>query len=605
MATHPLNTSIISQPIGDLEQHAFVVEATLSGKAVVDKLEQHTYLPGVIIMERKNRFVGMISRHRCFEQLGRPYGVEVYLNRPISMLYKALALSPTLLAAETSIEEAVRLCLTRPGSEAYEPVVVKHQASDYRLLDFHTLLTAHSKSLGEANRLIRQQNEIGRALASTLELEDVLNIILRHMHTLVPYHRAGILLEENQSLKFVAHRGFPAEADFDTMRINLQHDALYPKLCQTRQPLAVNDVADLPGWQHFEPLEPTRSWAGVPLVHRDKPLGMISLARVTVRPFTANELMMAQSLARQAAVALHNAQLFWQVKQFTKTLEDTVQERTQQLREAYRQLTQLDRAKSDFIDVASHELRTPLTVVSGYLQMLSNQPAIQSEPYLKEVVAGAYVGIHRMQDIVNSMVDVARIDNHQLNLQLVPISLAWLAAELRREFAPKATARNLHLDIPNWDDQPVVWADGEALRKVFQNLLYNAIKYTPDGGRIALWSRPASLPQSGQPAVDVVVEDTGVGIAPEHLNLIFGKFFVTGKVSLHSSSKTKFKGGGPGLGLTIARGIVEALGGRIWAESPGYDEVQLPGSRFYVTLRLAEPEEALRGAPTAATALIV
>lgn len=605
MATHPLNTFLVSQPIGELEQHAFVVEATLSGKAVVDKLEHHAYLPGVIIMERKNRFVGMISRQKCFEQLGRPYGVEVYLNRPISMLYKALALAPTVLSAETSIEEAVRLCLTRPGQEAYEPVVVKHHAGDYRLLDFHTLLTAHSKLLGEANRLIRQQNEIGQALASTLELEDVLNLILRHVHALVPYNRAGILLEENHSLNFVAHRGFPAEADFDAMRINLQHDALYPKLCQTRQPMAVNNVAELPGWRYFEPLEPTRSWAGIPLVYRDKPLGMISLARVTVRPFTANELAMAQSLARQAAVALHNAHLFWQVKQFNKTLEDTVQERTQQLREAYQQLTQLDRAKSDFIDVASHELRTPLTVINGYLQMLANQPAVKAELYLTDVVAGARVGIHRMQDIVNNMVDVARIDNRQLNLHPAPVSLVWLAAELRKEFAPKATARNLHLEIPTWADQPMVQADGEALRKVFQNLLYNAIKYTPDGGRIVLWHRWASLPASGQPGVDLVVEDSGVGIAPEHLHLIFGKFFVTGKVSLHSSSKTKFKGGGPGLGLTIARGIVEALGGRIWAESPGYDEVKLPGSRFYVTLPLAEAAEPLAGAPASAMDLIV
>jgi signal transduction histidine kinase len=81
-----------------------------------------------------------------------------------------------------------------------------------------------------------------------------------------------------------------------------------------------------------------------------------------------------------------------------------------------------------------------------------------------------------------------------------------------------------------------------------------------------------------------VVEDTGIGLADEHQELIFEKFFQTGEVMLHSSGKTKFKGGGPGLGLAIARGIVEAHQGRIWAESPGYNETTCPGSKFFVRL---------------------
>jgi signal transduction histidine kinase len=127
-----------------------------------------------------------------------------------------------------------------------------------------------------------------------------------------------------------------------------------------------------------------------------------------------------------------------------------------------------------------------------------------------------------------------------------------------------------------------------ALQKVFYHLLINAIKYTPDGGKITISGRQAEpnasdLPRGG---VEIIVSDTGIGIDSRFHELIFAKFYQTGELELHSSGKTKFKGGGPGLGLAIARGIVEAHHGRIWVESPGYDEVKCPGSQFHVILPL-------------------
>jgi signal transduction histidine kinase len=111
----------------------------------------------------------------------------------------------------------------------------------------------------------------------------------------------------------------------------------------------------------------------------------------------------------------------------------------------------------------------------------------------------------------------------------------------------------------------------------------NAIKYTPDGRWIVISGR--SVEETPEmPEIEIVVGDSGIGIALEHQELIFEKFFQIGEVHYHSSGKTKFRGGGPGLGLAIARGIVEAHKGRIWVESPGYDEVNNPGSKFFVRL---------------------
>jgi signal transduction histidine kinase len=135
---------------------------------------------------------------------------------------------------------------------------------------------------------------------------------------------------------------------------------------------------------------------------------------------------------------------------------------------------------------------------------------------------------------------------------------------------------------------PRIEADANGLRKVFYHLIVNAIKYTPDGGTITVKGRvlPSAAGHYAKGGVEITVQDTGIGIDPNVQDLIFAKFYQTGEVALHSSGSTKFKGGGPGLGLAIARGIVEAHGGKIWVESIGHDEETCPGSTFYVQLPL-------------------
>jgi signal transduction histidine kinase len=143
------------------------------------------------------------------------------------------------------------------------------------------------------------------------------------------------------------------------------------------------------------------------------------------------------------------------------------------------------------------------------------------------------------------------------------------------------------------EDLPLIQGDPEALKKVFYHLISNAIKYTPDGGKIVV---SGFLKEHGDPkfppgGVEIILSDTGIGIDPRFKDLIFTKFYQTGELALHSSGKTKFKGGGPGLGLAIVRGIVEAHGGKVWAESSGYDEENMPGSHFHVVLPAQSKDE--------------
>ena len=259
------------------------------------------------------------------------------------------------------------------------------------------------------------------------------------------------------------------------------------------------------------------------------------------------------------------------------------------LREAYQTLAHLDRAKLDFIEIAAHELRTPLTVIQGYADVLRNSPQIKNDATLNEVLGGIMRGSARLYEVVNSMLDISKIDTETLQVTRVPVLMQSIMAELRNEFKPVLAERRLLLQIKQAGDVPYIEADPTLLYKVFYQLLSNAIKYTPDGGRIDVTYWAAQVEGLGD-AVVVVVQDTGIGIDAKHHTAIFEKFYQIGQVSLHSSGKTSYKGGGPGLGLALVKGAVEAHGGLVWVESDEYNEDKLPGSAFKVLLPVRIPQ---------------
>ena len=287
---------------------------------------------------------------------------------------------------------------------------------------------------------------------------------------------------------------------------------------------------------------------------------------------------------------LHQANA--RVTRFNEELEIKVRERTAELERAYAQLEQLDRKKTDFIHVISHELRTPLTLIVGYSQMLLTDPDIQASGRNHDMIAGISRGAQRMHELVNAMFDMARIDSGTLKLAPESIRLADVFANLESELAGTLRERKLALTLADLGALPRIEADPGMVRVLFQHLLLNAIKYTPDGGRIAVTGRGLENDGAAARFLELVVSDTGIGIDVESQELIFIKFYQAGDVSFHSSGRTKFKGGGPGLGLAIARGIVAAHGGRIWVESPGHDETTCPGSAFHVVLPVKQERAA-------------
>ncbi len=241
-------------------------------------------------------------------------------------------------------------------------------------------------------------------------------------------------------------------------------------------------------------------------------------------------------------------------------------------------LERLDRSKSAFISIAAHELKTPLTLIEGYAAMLRETVAASSDPQIDTLLQGMSTGIARLQNLVKDLIDVSVIDNDLLSLNLQPVQLRHLLDLLRSSLGRVVEERRQRLEIVDFPGgETWIYADPDRLHQAFRNLLENAIKYTPDGGEIVVSGR--NLPGF----IEVTFKDSGIGIAPDDQMLIFEKHVVA-DVDLHSSGKSKFKGGGPGLGLSITRGIIEAHGGTIWVESEGYSEITYPGSTFHVLI---------------------
>ena len=268
-------------------------------------------------------------------------------------------------------------------------------------------------------------------------------------------------------------------------------------------------------------------------------------------------------------------------------MEARVEHISSEMDKVQKQMQRVDKSKSAFISVAAHELKTPLTLIEGYASMMEDLMRENNGVSLESLIAGIGTGIDRLRTIVDDMIDVSMIDNNLLQLNFQPIQVSQMIDALSIEFGTIMRNRKLTMDIQNYEgDRQWIYVDSARIMQALRNVINNAIKYTPDGGRISINGR--KLPGF----IEVIITDTGIGISPENQAVIFEKFGQLGRVELHSSGKTKFKGGGPGLGLPIARGILEAHGGSIWVESQGYDEIRCPGSTFHILVpaRIESPD---------------
>lgn len=293
-------------------------------------------------------------------------------------------------------------------------------------------------------------------------------------------------------------------------------------------------------------LDHPSSAIGVPLLYRDEKIGVLTLETFRSEPrLSAANLPFLQALAELIVINVNQIRLL---------------QKTEQARAA----DEADRLKSELIAALAHDMRTPLTSIQGYASALLLEDVQWDEDARAEQLRIIEEEASELKAMVQDLLESSVIDAGLLVVDKEPVLIPRLVKELVDEMTRRTAKHRFVISFPS--DFPVVDADRRRLEQVVRNLLDNAVKYSPDGGLVVV---------RGQVAGDEVilsVADNGVGIAPEHLNRLFEKFF---RVKSPLGDKVR----GTGLGLPISRTIVQSHGGRIWAES----EVA-KGTTIYFTL---------------------
>lgn len=269
------------------------------------------------------------------------------------------------------------------------------------------------------------------------------------------------------------------------------------------------------------------------------------------------------------------------------------------LAQANEKIERLDRVKTDFITIASHELRTPLAQMRGYTDIIDalNEGGALDPEKLGGLASNLRRAAERMEELIGAMLDTSQIDVDALDLRYTPTTIETVIRMAIDPLSDAVRERKIMLRATGLSGLPTLQGDMQRLVQAFRNVIVNAVKFTPDGGRIDIKGDLAPATGNMPEMLHIIIKDNGVGIASENLDLIFHKFYRAYDPSRHSTGSYKFMGAGPGLGLTIARGIIDGHGGRIWAESPGHDMTTCPGAAFHITLPLTPPEDARSIAP--------
>jgi len=365
-----------------------------------------------------------------------------------------------------------------------------------------------------------------------------------------------VMLLEGERLRVAATSGYthlPDGREAVGHTVDLAEDPLLSRLIQGKEPVLVKDTATDPRWEYPQPMWITQSWIGIPLIVRGTVTGVLSLAREHSAGFTDEEMALAVDIASHAAVAIENARLYRKI-----------QEHAARLKEAYDQLKEADRLKDEIVQNVSHELRTPLAFIKGYVELMKSGelgPLTPEQERSLEVVARRTDHLTRL---VNDFVTLQVVSWETLNLQLVDMGqLARTAVEDCRSTAGQKGIE-VRGEIPS--DLPPVLVDPDRIGQVLDNLLTNAIKFSPQGGTITVRVREM------EEWLRVEVSDTGIGIPADKLSRVFERFY-----QVDGTSRRRF--GGVGLGLAIVKQIVEAHGGEVGVES-----TVGKGSTFYFTL---------------------
>ncbi len=405
-----------------------------------------------------------------------------------------------------------------------------------------TELQARTAELTQSVEKLTALGEVSRAVSSSLDIETVLDTIVSRATQLAVADGGAIYEYDEATEQFHvrATHNFDAEVVAASRAAPLRRgEGLMGRAAELHAPIQTPDIA-VPGTYQSHLREVLlragyRALLSVPLLRESQVIGSLTLARKAPGEFPGELVELLKTFATQSALALQNAQLFREIA-----------DKSQQLEAA-------SRHKSEFLANMSHELRTPLNAIIGFSEVLSERMFGELNDKQAEYLRDIYASGQHLLSLINDILDLSKIEAGRMELELTDFSLPAAIDNALTLVRERAARRGIALRMTADDRVGEVRGDERKIRQVLLNLLSNAIKFTPEGGRIEVG---ASMVDG---AVEVLVCDTGVGIAPGDQQAVFEEFRQVGA----SAAKQE----GTGLGLALCRKFIELHGGTIWVTS--------------------------------------
>ncbi len=413
------------------------------------------------------------------------------------------------------------------------------------------------RDLQHQNNLLNRLLEVSLIINSNLALKPLLDFIMEATCEITLSEAASILLYDPNAdeLHFVASNTPNANPEKLAEIPVPMEGSIAGQVVRENRPIIIQDASDSNVYRTVDNKIGfrTRSLLGVPMQSKGEVIGVLEAVNKVEGQWTSEDHEYLSILAAQAAVAIQNAQ------------------QAEALKNAYDELSKLDKLKNDFIAIASHELRTPLGVILGYASFLKEEAQGEASEHAAAVLNSA---IH-LRNLIEDMTNLRYLQLGQAELIREPVPVSALLEAAVHDAHSLITAKGHKLEIDDASNGEVlIDVDRLKLGMALTNILNNAIKFTPNGGKITLGveQRPRE--------VWITVKDNGIGLPDGEAEKIFDEFY---QVEDHMTRRHN----GMGIGLSIARGMVQAHGGRLWAESEGLNK----GCTFFMALPLAQEEQ--------------
>jgi len=428
-----------------------------------------------------------------------------------------------------------------------------------------SIAVANAETVQELNRSVRFYKTLAQTTArlqEPVDLKETLRMIAEGLNMLVPFDEISVYLldwEKNLLVPVYATGPYANEVMADIGPIGgLAGDvARSGKVEIVRDSMDDERVETIPG---IDEEEIRQTMMCIPLKSKAGEVeGVLDLYREKTKEFTMTEWEIAEPFAAHAAIALENAML----REELRTNFESVQK-------AFADMKELDKAKDSLVNTISHELRTPLTTILGYLEMASEGMYGDTSPKLKDKMQAMVNSVNRINALVGKMLEMSRLQDGTLVLDIEPVNLAMLTKEVAKELEGDVNAKKHTLSIMFGNELPVVEADRLRIHDVMFNMIHNAIRYTTEGGKLTIGADILG----GK--VHIWVKDTGRGITEDDKKKVFDRFFLVDEGLVREDGRV-------GIGLYVSREIVRKHNGDMWFESR-----EGAGSTFHFTLPLKQ-----------------